>query len=355
MDEKYSDLRKSILKAVKIYLGKYNVDDELFDAICGLFHKQTAKKKIMRIAHGKHFVDYASLLNIEKLPIDPKVAFELYMEIEQGHDFEILLPIIKRDQVLYGKVKKLLASAYYSGTNKNAAVEEIQPRHLVRLGNEKIRELAMLNMYHMEDFDSEMFDYKSFCDLALLRAIAARELVDTGIIENCVFRSGHLYIAGLMSRIGQMAFAWHMGKDYDQVLRTNQDWNNPKMLAAAERTAFGIDHAEISYRMMLQCKFSLSLSLLVKNQYNENINSVRADNVLTHRYFNDMEDGCFVLKCADILVSHIAGQNEKKSTYIESIESEARNKYNLEIEEILACEEIVRQEWEGMKSLILAV
>jgi len=89
------------------------------------------------------------------------------------------------------------------------------------------------------------FDYERFWSESLARAVAARAIASL----RKDFPPDEAFTTGLLSQVGRLALATVRPDEYTRVLEF-VDANDARGLTEAERTAFGIDHDELSAEMM---------------------------------------------------------------------------------------------------------
>ncbi|HUG90947.1 MAG TPA: diguanylate cyclase [Planctomycetaceae bacterium] len=193
-------------------------------------------------------IDCDRLLNVERLPSLPHVVARL---LRRGYDAEspprALELMVRADPAAAARVLKFANSTYFGRKWPVVSVEQAAPL----LGTTVVRSLTL-----MLSLRAEALPRGAACDAyceywrdAIAHAAAAAHVgaARTGATE------ADLYFAGLLLDIGRLALLNTCPDDYVAAAAAARETGTP--LVVVERERFGIDHAEVSARLMQRWNF----------------------------------------------------------------------------------------------------
>ncbi len=184
---------------------------------------------------------------VESLLSLPDAVVRLNALIDDPNsDIAELTEVISHDPGLAARLLKLVNSAYYGFSYR---VDSIS-RAVNLIGRRELGNLAMasgmaevFNGIPSETIDMETFWFNSVTCGTLAKCLA----------EPCRCDREVLFIAGLLHAIGRLVFYLRRPKQYREVLVQCGEQTESN-LNAAERKAFGFDHAELGAELCLQWK-----------------------------------------------------------------------------------------------------
>lgn len=180
----------------------------------------------------------------DKLPSPSGVALAI-MELCDKDDTTVnqLSQLIQTDPALSGRLLKLANSAIHG----NRIVVSI-PEVVVRVGLRAVVQIAITFSLIENALEGpcEAFDYHRFWSRCLLMATLCRGLAKATSVSS----PDELFACGLLSRIGELAFATIYPREFSDLLEKSKTIP----LEQLTRRHFGCDHCELSYELMLDYK-----------------------------------------------------------------------------------------------------
>jgi len=205
------------------------------------------------------------------LPAPSKTALEvLRVAQSESTSLDEVADIIMLDPVLSAE---LLRYANASFLSTGIQVTSIR-RATVKLGLKSVVNLAIgLSLVSANKTGKCLsFNYNTFWSLSLGQALAAKEIAEV----SKVYDSEDMFVCGLLSHMGELAFASLYPEEYDVILDKEQNRERRK---AIERKEFGIDGAELTIELFLD--WGLPASYALAAGFHEDLDSIELDNSRT--------------------------------------------------------------------------
>ncbi len=188
---------------------------------------------------------WRQIIDSPKLPSPDKVALEIYrMTKEEGVDYVKLKRIVSQDPAIASRVIQLANSVYYQSRVRIHSLDSA----FVRIGMHMLGNVAMgaSIVNQNKNGPCQEFDYEAFWSDSIARSVAARHMA---IIRNHNVDMDSAFTAGLLCQIGRLAFASVEPVKYAEFLQRTKDQSVSDQLKA-QRRIFGIDHNELTAKMM---------------------------------------------------------------------------------------------------------
>ncbi len=186
---------------------------------------------------------YERIKATNALPSPAGVAVEvLRLTGDRDAPIEAITELIESDPALAGRLLKYANSPVAGLFRQLASVRTA----VLLLGSLTVRSIV-LSLSLMSERTSRCpgFEDETFWSESLARAVTCRNLYT----DRRDFTPDEAFTCGLLSQIGRLAFATVYPEAY-AVVAQNAGTGNIEALCAEERTAFGMDHRELSARMM---------------------------------------------------------------------------------------------------------
>ncbi|MEW6313826.1 MAG: diguanylate cyclase [Pseudomonadota bacterium] len=200
-------------------------------------------------ATGQEPLDLDKIRASGELPSPTGVALEV-MRLLKKKDVTLqeVARVIKADPALAGRIIKAANAAHGGGLRPIASV----PDALAVTGLATVRRLALgfsLISSHSTG-KCAAFDYGEFWSRSLATAIALQMLT----LRTGATAAEEVFALGLLAQIGRLALATLYPEKYADLLRS---WDGASLqeLAALERTAFNMDHNELTAAMLADWGF----------------------------------------------------------------------------------------------------
>jgi len=187
---------------------------------------------------------YQKFKEAHALPSPTGVALELLrLAGDENATIEAITTAVESDPAVSGRLLKLVNSPF-AGVPRRITSVSLAVR---LLGMRTVKNLALgLSLVsNNRSGRCRTFDYERFWSESLARAVAARAIASL----RKDFPPDEAFTTGLLSQVGRLALATVRPDEYTRVLEF-VDANDARGLTGAERTAFGIDHDELSAEMM---------------------------------------------------------------------------------------------------------
>lgn len=195
---------------------------------------------------------FERLRSTSRLPSPLGVAARV-LELANADDVSLqeLAKVIGSDPVLSARILKFVNSSVVGVSREVSTVTQA----VVLMG---LRSVKMLSLsFSLVSFEKETacpsFDFERFWSRSLACAVAARSIAE----RTKKYTPDEAFVAGLLSRIGQLALADGLPAQYDQVLQTAL--NEPCDLAVAEHRIIGMTHTEIGARLLKEWRLPEAL------------------------------------------------------------------------------------------------
>ncbi len=150
--------------------------------------------------------------------------------------------VIEVDPALSSEVLRYANSAFLYTGNKVTTIQNAT----VKLGMRKVVNLALsFSLFSAnKSGNCEEFNYESFWSTSLAQAIAAKTIA----LFNNKCDPDEMFLCGLLSHIGELAFASLFPREYGDIIR---DQPTREVRISLERTLLGIDSAELTTELFL--------------------------------------------------------------------------------------------------------
>jgi two-component system, cell cycle response regulator len=180
--------------------------------------------------------------------------------------------VIQADPALSAEVLKYANSAFlYTGT-KVASIQKAT----VKLGMNKVVNLALSFslLSNNKNGNCGAFNYDLFWSIALAQAIAAKTIS----MFNKKFDPDEMFVCGLLSHMGELAFASLFPLEYGSIIRDNPP---REVRIDLERDLLGIDSAELTTELFLD--WGLPAPYAMAAGSHEDLNAYNLDESTTER------------------------------------------------------------------------
>jgi HD-like signal output (HDOD) protein len=187
---------------------------------------------------------YEKLKRCEALPSPAGVVMEiLRLASNEKTTINQISAVVETDPALASQMLKLVNSPFSGLPRKIASVSAAVRLLGIRTVKNMALSLSLVSNYR--NGRCAAFDYEAFWSNSLLRAVAARGI--TSRLQD--YSPEEAFTIGLLGKVGQLAFATVFPKEYACELSrpTSSDIIG---LLDAERSAFSIDHDELSAELM---------------------------------------------------------------------------------------------------------
>ena len=184
---------------------------------------------------------------VDNLPSPPSIYAELTHALEHG---DPITPLVARDPALAAKVLQLVNSAYFGAGQQIASL----PHALSLLGLERLRYIStMAPVFSVTEGPLPELTIGLLQRRAHACAMLAVELIP----------GDEVYAAALLADIGRIPLVLGMPEPYAAVLRRAAACH--EVLAVAENTLLGIDHADVGGCLLALWGLPASLVDLVRH------------------------------------------------------------------------------------------
>ena len=308
-------------------------------------------KTIPLVDNHKDWVDYSLLADVDKLPVNYQSGLLLYNAVKDRKSYKEILDIIHSDSVMTLQLCKLLRSPIYGFIDKVANPEDIKFHHLVHVSEKTLKQLAINSIFRKGDIRCAMFCYNKFSQMALARAITAKNLRHMDIFSDCIFSEDEMYLLGFVAHGGQLAFACHYPQHYSKLL-DKYGKRSSRILAEAERLGFGINHCELGRLMLLKSGFPESAGAVIKDLYYNP--ETYPDDSLAKLEMEQLQKARFIIRCGNALACHMFGNLDSYKPEIEELFPHRTSRYGLNEAELLKMKSKMAEEWNEMKETLVA-
>ena len=193
----------------------------------------------------------------------PQSLSEILREMEnQNFSVEKLAEIILRDPALTARILKLANSSFYHQVAEATTVHQA----IQILGAVTVKCMALSSSV----FNPEKFEKGTGINvIELFTSILTVAAASERIARECKLSSPEeALIAGLLHEIGTMFFIHHYPEQYKCIVDRTVQANS---LLEAEKTVFGIDHAEAGYELALRWRVPKHISDAIADHHSPNI------------------------------------------------------------------------------------
>ncbi len=308
-------------------------------------------KTIPLVDNHKDWVDYGLLADVDELPVNYQAGLRLYNAVKDRESYKDILEIIQSDNVMTLQLCKLLRSPIYGFVDKVVNPEDVKFHHLVHISEKTLKQLAVNGIFRKGNFSCATFCYNRFSQLALARAITAKNIRQMDIFSDCIFSDDEMYLLGFVAHGGQLAFAYHYPQHYSKLLEKygKGSW---RVLAEAERLGFGINHCELGRLMLLKSGFPESAAMVIKNLYYHPDRF--PDDSLAKMELEQLQKARFIIRCGNALANHMFGNLDSYKPEIEELFPKRSSHYGLTEAELLRMKSKMSEEWKEMKETLVA-
>jgi len=176
----------------------------------------------------------------DTLPSVPAIYSKIIEVLQDPEcDTETIGSVIVQDTAMTAKILKLVNSSFFGHGR-----EIVTPSEAVAyLGTDTIKSLLLFENTFSQwpDLNLKGFSVEGLWSHSLHAANAARAVATSEGAERKLIDEA--YIAGLLHDVGKLVLAVNLTKQYEEVLQLAR--TDKISMAAAERTVFGSDHADI--------------------------------------------------------------------------------------------------------------
>lgn len=201
---------------------------------------------------------YQKLKRHPDLPTPKGVALEVMrLARAPGRSLTDLANVIETDPAIAARLIKLVNSSAFPHHRPIVSLTEA----VAYLGTRTVEGVALSFSLMSARVRCRSFDYVRFWSESLARAVAACELarrLTKGIPDE-------VFTVGLLAQLGRFVFACTHPKQYDTVLSSIQC--DVTELKGLERELFGIDHSELTARLMADWSFPATITKAVALQH----------------------------------------------------------------------------------------
>jgi HD-like signal output (HDOD) protein len=182
------------------------------------------------------------VMSAQRLPILPEVATKVIeATTESETTVNEVATLIEKDMALSVKLLQVINSPFYGFSRGITSVNEA----VSLMGFKPVANIALglAAMSSLPRFDAPGFDYETFWEHSLARAVAAA-MVTARVRPEA---SHSIFTIALLQNMGSYLLVQHLPVLYGYALALADEKSLP--IARAERDAFGTDHAEIGARL----------------------------------------------------------------------------------------------------------
>jgi HD-like signal output (HDOD) protein len=189
----------------------------------------------------------------------PDVAIRLNDLIEQPDtNIQELVEVVQLDAGIAATVLRLANSAWYGLPSRVDTVS----RAITLIGQKALRDLVMSTsvITTFKGISSEFVDMRDFWDNSVTCGVVTRNLA-----QKCGIReSERMFLAGLLHKVGRLAFYASRPVQYRQVLQDQR--NGEAAIIAAEEAVFGFNYAQLGAALLQAWRVPAALDEVVGYQ-----------------------------------------------------------------------------------------
>jgi HD-like signal output (HDOD) protein len=189
----------------------------------------------------------------------PDVAIRLNDLIDQPDTtIQELVEVVQLDAGIAATVLRLANSAWYGLPSKVDTVS----RAITLIGQKALRDLVMSAsvITTFKGISSEFVDMRDFWDNSVTCGVVTRNLA-----QKCGIReSERMFLAGLLHKVGRLAFYASRPVQYRQVLQDQR--NGEAAIIAAEEAVFGFNFAQLGAALLQAWRVPAALDEVVEYQ-----------------------------------------------------------------------------------------
>lgn len=239
---------------------------------------------------------YQNLKNHPNLPSPKGVALEI-IRLSRSADRSLsqLARIVETDPAIASRVLRLVNSSAFPHQRPVVSLTEA----IAYLGTRTVEGVALGFSLLSARGRCRSFDYVRFWSESLARALAACRLAQS--VASCV--PDEMFTVGLLCRLGRLVFASTHPDRYDTLLSSIQC--GPGELMELERELFGIDHNDLTVRLMADWGLGSAVCRVVALQYEADTPEAGRD--------PDYSPLASVLALASRIAEHIAAGGQSDS------------------------------------------
>jgi len=322
--EIYVDLEPLIRETTYIKLRVVHCTDPI-DGIyrIGSFFSEIAAPQAVLVNMSEEL--FSRLKKSNKLPSPPGVALRI-LEIARSDDADLedLVKVISSDPALASRILKFVNSpmggASYPITSLDQAVNQMGFRGVQLMA----LSFSLIRSQKIEECPS--FDMQRFWSRSLARAVAAKLIAKATRNRQ---DPSEAFIAGLLYRIGQLAFASSIPEDYEPVLKEASELGSD--LRALERERLGADHVAVSSFLLKE--WGLPTSLWRSTDATPDVADISDPNANP------------VLQVADLTASMLTDTPEKRAGKAEKVLQVVQEKWGMAPDAWTVFFDQIVQEW----------
>ncbi|MFM9912087.1 MAG: HDOD domain-containing protein [Methylophilaceae bacterium] len=190
-------------------------------------------------------LDFAELKASGVLPSPKGVALTV-MQLCQKEEISLVevAQIIRGDPVLAGRIIKI---ANAINPNKRRPIASVSPETLIIIGTNTVQQIVLgFSLVNAkQEHACDAFDYETFWSRSIATASAAQAMGETTHIAP----PAEMFTCGLLANVGSICLATARPNAYCEVLH-EMAGKSSSVLAGAETTRFGLNHRDLTLRMM---------------------------------------------------------------------------------------------------------
>lgn len=207
-----------------------------------------------------------------KLPSPPVVALKILDSVrEADNNFEKIADIIQADPALTAQTLKIANSSLYGLSSQINSLSQA----VSLIGTQTLKNIA-LSFVIIDSFQEApqgSFNLELFWKRAITAAVAAETLASHLDVNN-----KDIFVSSLLQDIGLLIMFLSDSKQYTALLDNKRI--KPKPIHEMEKDYFGVEHAEISYRLLKAWNFPDSICQTIRNHHNANSFDNRPTHIL---------------------------------------------------------------------------
>ncbi len=207
-----------------------------------------------------------------KLPSPPVIALKILDSVrEEDSNFETLAEIIQADPALAAQTLKIANSSLYGVSGQIGSLSQA----ISLIGTQALKNIA-LSFVVIDNFQSVpqgSFNIELFWRRAITTAVGAEILNDfLGVKDKNIF------VTSLLQDIGLLVIFLSDSSKYTALLDSKRIENRP--IYEMEQEFFGVDHAEISYRLLKSWNFPEKMCDTIRNHHKKDTFDDRVTHLL---------------------------------------------------------------------------
>lgn len=167
--------------------------------------------------------------------------------------------VISEDQVLTGKLLKLVNSPFYGFSQKISTVT----RAVVIIGINALKNLVLSTsvISTFKGKRSKFFDHERFWEHSYGVALTSKIIARHARLKNLE----EVFVAGILHDIGKLVHSLYLGDDFKKVMEVANIQN--VLISKAEKDVLGFSHADTGYMLLRRWKLPVKIGMIVQHHH----------------------------------------------------------------------------------------